>query len=156
MSFISRMMMLILVMVCCFSIKVEASHDITSVSGLGPDELEYIVSGSGLSGLGQTFYEMENTYGVNAVFAISVAQLESGNGESVMARYDNNLFGLMGMSFSSREKCIVYFGDLIRNYYFDNGMTTTYSINPVYCPDNYEWASYIESLMSHNYYKVGK
>lgn len=134
----------------------EASYEITESSELSPDELETIVSGSGLSGLGYAFYDMEQNYGVNAVFAIAVARLESGSGTSYMAIYDNNLFGMMGLSYSSKEACIDDFGSLIRYYYFDRGLTTVYSINPVYCPDNYDWAPYVESIMYQDFARVGR
>ena len=135
---------------------VEASYEITESSELSPDELESIVAGTGLSGLGYAFYDMEQNYGVNAVFAIAVAQLESGSGTSYMAIYDNNLFGMMGLSYESQEACIYDFGSLIRDYYFNRGLTTVYSINPVYCPDNYDWAPYVESLIYQNFARVGR
>lgn len=135
---------------------VEASYEITESSELSPGELENIIAGTGLSGLGYAFYDMEQNYGVNAVFAIAVAQLESGGGTSDMAIYDNNLFGMMGLSYGSQEACINDFGSLIRNYYFDRGLTTVYSINPVYCPDNYDWAPYVESLIYQNFARVGR
>lgn len=132
------------------------SNVITEPSGLTADELESIVAGTGLEGLGRVFHEMESAHGVNAVFALAVAQLESGHGTSSMALNDNNLFGMVGLRYSSKEENIDAFGKLINEYYFANGLDTVSSINPVYCPDNYSWAPKVRSLMERNFAKVNR
>ena len=132
------------------------SNVITERCGLNADELESIVAGTGLEGLGHVFYEMESAHGVNAVFALAVAQLESGHGTSSMALNDNNLFGVMGLSYSSKEENIDAFGRLISGSYFACGLDTVSSINPVYCPDNYNWAPQVRSLMERDFAKVSR
>jgi len=133
--------------------KKNVSSVITEPSGLTSDELERVLSETELEGLGDAFSKLDDN-GVNAIFAISVAQLESDSGTSRMARQDNNLFGLIGMKFSSKEECINYFGDLMNRLYFSRGRDTVESIQPVYCPDNPYWTSEIFAFMNKNSFKA--
>ena len=132
------------------------SDIITEKSGLTAEELEALVAGTELEGLGYPFYRMEQEYLVNAMFALSVAQLESGYGTSRMAREDNNIFGMMGRVYRHKEENIGAFGELIRYRYFGRGLTTLESINTVYCPNNYEWAPQVRSLMNRNFARIGR
>jgi hypothetical protein len=132
------------------------SDIITEKSGLTAEELEALVAGTELEGLGYPFYQMEQEYLVNAVFALSVAQLESGYGTSRMAREDNNIFGMMGRVYQHKEENVGAFGELIKYHYFGRGLTTLESINTVYCPNSYEWAPQVRSLMNRNFARIGR
>lgn len=132
------------------------SDIITEKSGLTAEELEALAAGTELEGLGYPFYRMEQEYLVNAVFALSVAQLESGYGTSRMAREDNNIFGMMGRVYQHKEENVGAFGELIKYHYFGRGLTTLESINTVYCPNNYEWAPQVRSLMNRNFARIGR
>ena len=129
----------------------EFSRDITAPSGLTADDLNALTAGTGLEGLGEEFRAIEEENGVNAVFALSVAQLESAYGQSYMARADNNIFGMGQMSFSSKSECVRYFGDLIENHYFGQGLQDVESINYVYCPPNPAWSVKVRQLMDMNF-----
>ena len=131
----------------------DLNYNITEPSGLTPADFNKITVGTGLDGLGYVFYDIEVENGVNGVFALAVAQLESGHGTSYMARADNNCFGMMGMRFSSKEEGVRYFGKLIQTRYFNKGLTTIESINRVYCPSNSEWSTMVASLMNKNFNK---
>lgn len=107
----------------------------------------------GLSGYGQAFYDMEQKYGVNAVFAISVAELESGNGTSSAFRNKNNAFGIgPGRRFNSVEAGIEYFGQLMnKSSYYGKSIDR---IGSIYCVGG-NWASKVKSLMKSNYAVLG-
>ena len=69
-------------------------EDLTVITGYTAEELEALLEDSGLEGLGAYYAEKEQTHGINALFLISVAQLESGFGNSSLARNCNNLGGI--------------------------------------------------------------
>lgn len=77
---------------------------------------------SKMMGMGDTFVESQNTYGVNALLMASVAANESGWGTSQISQQKNNLFGLNAVDsspgtsanqYGSVESCIL---DFSKNY----------------------------------------
>jgi flagellum-specific peptidoglycan hydrolase FlgJ len=124
------------------------SSIIISDSGLDADQINGLVSGSGLEGLGSAIDEIEETYGVNAFYTLAVAALESGRGTSTLATTKNNLFGLINCTFKSKESCIQYFGKLMIKYRDTYGVTMTpEGINPTYCETD-TWAGKVVTLMN--------
>lgn len=121
-------------------------------TNLSPEELNKVLS-KGLSGYGQAFYNMEQIYGVNSIFAISVAELESGNGTSYAFRVKNNAFGIgPGKRFSSVENGIYYFGELMnKSTYYGKSIDR---IGSIYCVGG-NWANKVKSLMRSNYAVLG-
>lgn len=111
-------------------------------------ELEKMLT-KGLQGYGQVFFDMEQKYGVNSVFAISVAELESGNGTSSAFKNKNNAFGIgPGRYFNSVQSGIEYFYQLMNNsLYYEKSID---KIGSIYCVGG-NWASKIKSLMNNNY-----
>lgn len=72
-----------------------ASSNLLSKSGLDAAAINKLLLGKGkLSNLGEAFMEAENKQGINAHFALAQAILETGWGNSVIARNKNNLFGM--------------------------------------------------------------
>ncbi len=120
-------------------------------TNIPPEQLEKVLS-NGLSGYGQAFYDIEQRFGVNSIFAISVAELESGHGTSSAFRNKNNAFGLgPGMAFSSVENCINYFGELMnKSTYYGKSIDR---IGIIYCDGH--WAPMVKSLMRDNYIGLG-
>lgn len=103
-----------------------------------------------------TFLEAERQYGVNAVFLSAVAALESGWGESAIAKNRNNLFGWNGDDsfkiFSSVSEGIMYVARMIKQNYLTPGGSCFYGYNVEdiersYCPSG-GWASAVRDLMS--------
>jgi beta-N-acetylglucosaminidase len=131
--------------------------DPTIPTNLTADEIAQILAGSNLAGIEDAVVEVEEKYGVNALFTISLAMLESGHGKSYLARTRNNLFGICAYdgnegaasSFGSKSECVRYWGKLIHDVYFANGRTSLESINAIYA-SNPEWASHVRSIMSRN------
>lgn len=122
-------------------------------SNLTVEQLNKILVGTGLAGYGYAFRNMEDTYGVNALFCIAVGAHESANFYKT-ANW-NNYFGFRGnrgwMSFSSPDACIMYFGQLMttRLYY---GKTID-QIAPIYCDGS--WSGYVRSHMNEKWSKLG-
>ena len=58
---------------------------------------------SKLRGTGQAFIDAQNNYGVNALLALGIGINESGWGESSIAHYKNNIFGLNAVDSSPGE-----------------------------------------------------
>lgn len=121
-------------------------------SNLSVGQLNKILAKTGLAGHGQSFYNMEQTYGVNALFAIAVGAHESANFYKT-ANY-NNYFGFRGnrgwMSFSSPDACIMYFGQLMNTRLYRG--KTIEQIAPIYCDAS--WARYIRGHMSEKWAKL--
>lgn len=117
-------------------------------TNISPEELEKMLT-KGLSGYGQAFYDMEQKHGINSVFAISVAELESGNGTSSAFRKKNNAFGIgPGKYFNSVEAGIEYFGKLMnKSTYYGKSID---KISSIYCVGG-NWAYKVKSLMRNNY-----
>jgi hypothetical protein len=87
-----------------------------SSSGLTVEQIGKVLDGTEMYGLEQCVYDTEQKYGINACILLAIACNESGYGASRMAHRQNNLFGMMGMKFSSLEENIDYFGQLMVKY----------------------------------------
>lgn len=102
---------------------------VTAPSGLSADQLNNMLAGTGLEGLGEAFHDMEEKYGVNALFAAAHAANESAWGESDIARSKNNLFGINAVDsnpndatrFSSFAESIDAYGRLLATMYVKRG-----------------------------------
>ena len=87
-------------------------------SNLTAEQIELILNGNELSGIGQAIVDIENLYGINCFVTLAVARLESGNGTSKIARGKKNLFGLCAydsnpyyhaLSFTTKEDSVYKF-----------------------------------------------
>ncbi|MFI8575783.1 S-layer homology domain-containing protein [Rossellomorea aquimaris] len=80
-----------------------------------------------LVGLGKDFKDAEEQYGVNALLMLSHAMLETGNGESEIARDKKNLFGINATDTNPYENALTFdtYADSI-NYYAKEVMLKKY------------------------------
>ena len=132
------------------------TYDLTTKSNLTSDQFNtlienvltdrgYSYTDSSLYNIGESLYNMEQTYDVNGLFALAVGSLESGYGTSYLAQNKNNLFGISGGSgyrgFDSINESIQYFGNLISENYIGCDRTTIGSIGSKYCPGSSKWVS---------------
>lgn len=80
-----------------------------------------------LVGLGKDFKAAEEQYGVNALLMLSHAMLETGNGESKIARDKKNLFGINATDTNPYENALTFetYADSI-NYYAKEVMLKKY------------------------------
>ncbi|WP_084760302.1 glucosaminidase domain-containing protein [Cohnella panacarvi] len=138
------------------------TSSVKSESGLSEDDISEILEGTDLAdhGLEEAILDIEEEYGINAYFTIAVMKLESGNGESRIAKIKNNLFGLnaiagdafnKALSFETKADCVRMFGQLIAEKYVDKGYTTVERINKKYCPANSKWSSHVKNIMARDY-----
>ena len=138
--------------------------DLTRLTGYTGGQLESILKGTGLAGLGNAFAEKEKAYGLNALFLISITRLESGNGSSSLAKNQNNLGGLKNgnsgyLSFDSKEDCVKYMAELLsENYLSENGRfysgKTVADVSKKYCEQADYWAQSVEGMMKAAYEQI--
>lgn len=132
---------------------VDLHYYINSSTGLSVEAFNKMLSGTALAGEGDAFYDMEQNYNVNAVFAMGVANTESTLGA---ACYGYNPFGMMGSNglirYDSWYSAIQAFGKLMnKNWYKGKsieGMARTY------CPTNSNWPNEVKYSMAMQYNKI--
>lgn len=146
--------------------------DITKInlktpSGLSSDDIEKILEGTKLSGLGEAFAKAEEKYHVNAYYLMAHAAWESSWGTSKLAKNKNNLFGFgaydssaysSAIKFETKADCIYTVAEFISEHYLDkegdhyNGPNLI-GMNKKYASDE-KWAngiaSVIKSLINRN------
>lgn len=121
--------------------------DLREKTGFTAEDLK-VVTRKGLVGCEEAFVKAEKTYGVNSIFLISIASLESAHG-TMMFR-PNNMFGYGRTGFSSKEECIMTVAKGLGTRYLPpggslyGGSPTLKGVNKRYAA-NPQW-----------YYKVGK
>lgn len=130
----------------------------TGQSGLTITELKKLTYGTSLEGIEPTLLKIEKDYNCNALFALSVAKVESGCGASLLGRTKNNLFGIRTKtdwrSFKSKSDCILYFGNMMKKNYFSKGFTTLERIGPRYAEGSTTWAVHTKDYMITDMRKV--
>ena len=95
------------------------SLDVSKPSGVTLADLK-LVSRGAFVGIEDAFLKAEQDYGVNCLFVMGIASLESANGTICYA--PNNMFGFGGISFSSKSECVdVVSRALARNYLSPGG-----------------------------------
>ncbi len=144
----------------------EYGSDLTRLTAYGADQLELILAGTQLAGLGETFAAMEARYGVNALFLISITKQESGSGASSLARRQNNLGGLKNgrggyMVFDTKADCVEYMAQLLGTKYLTEGAKlysgkTVKDVARRYCEQSSSWTAAIENLMKEGYNRIIK
>lgn len=72
---------------------VTVDMDLRTPSNATAEDIEKMLAGTNLAGLGQAFVDAEKTYGVNALYMMGLAAEESGYGTSNYAVKRNNLYG---------------------------------------------------------------
>ncbi|MBO1199828.1 N-acetylglucosaminidase [Staphylococcus simiae] len=159
--------------------------DISEKVPLSEQEINNILQDKGvLKNQGKAFLEAQDKYEVNAIYLISHALVETGNGRSELAqgikdgnkRY-YNFFGIgafdssavrSGKSYAKEQqwtspsKAILGGAKFIRNDYFDNQQITLYQMrwNPKdpaqhqYASDIH-WANHIAEIMDKYYQQLG-
>ena len=128
------------------------TYDVYQKTNLTVENLSVMLQGTPLYYHAQDFYDMEQIYGVNSLFAISVSYVESCSG--VYNANDNNFFGFRGnggwMSFTSPREGILYFGQLMNTeLYYGKTME---QIGVIYCDAG--WTPVVQRYMQKNWNKV--
>lgn len=128
--------------------------DVSQPSGVTLSDLE-LVTRQALIGLEPAFLKAEEDYGINCLFVMAIASIESGNG--TICYRPNNMFGYGGMSFSSKEECIdTVARGLANNYLAEGGSLysgkTISSVNRRYASSS-KWDDKVAAAMT-NYYAI--
>lgn len=141
------------------------TNRVRSDSGLTEEHIAKLFKGTALAGHGieDVVLEIEDEYGINALFTIAVMKLESGNGKSKLSRTKNNLFGLnatsgdpnnKAFSFKTKADSVRKFGQLLADKYVDKGLTTIDKVAAKYCPASSSWAGKVRGIMKSDYRKL--
>lgn len=142
----------------CLDGNFNLSSQINTYSGLTKEEIQSITQDYPvLYNLSEDIYEMEKYNKINAFYTLGVASLESGYGKSEYAINKNNLCGLLKKNsageyvpihFNTQRDSIVYFAELMRDYYIPNNLLTPENIQGVYEPRNNKWDDDVVSIMN--------
>lgn len=132
------------------------TYNVFTKSNLTVDQFNQMLSGTALAGCGQSYYNMENTYNVNGVFAIALACHESANGYRTANTH--NYYGMRAASggwksFQSADANIMYFGQYITGkMYYGKSIE---NIGKTYCPGTWSsWASMVKQHMNEKWKKI--
>jgi len=130
---------------------VQLSTDPAQETNLLADSYDYLLEGTGLEGLGNTFAAGEKLYHVNGLFVAAICAHESGWGESRLARECNNLGGIKGGSgyraFYNKQICVLYMFGLLDRLYIGKGRDSIGEIGAMYCETG-GWTGAITSIMN--------
>ena len=94
------------------------SMDVSQPSGVTLADLKLISKGA-FVGIEDAFLKAEQDYGVNCLFVMAIASLESANG--TICYRPNNMFGFGGRSFSSKSECVDVVSRALANNYLSPG-----------------------------------
>ena len=133
------------------------SLDVSKPSGVTKAELKLITRGN-LKGLEGSFIKAEQDYGVNCLFVIAIASLESADG--TICFKPNNMFGFGRSGFSSKAECIdVVSRALARNYLSTSGSLycgkTISAVNKRYAASS-TWDDKVAARMTSYYATISK
>ena len=139
---------------CFMAHGTQPNFDVRTKSNVSVEVLNQKLKGV-LAGKGEHFKKAEEQYKVNAAFLAAIAILESGNGQSNLARRRLNAFGLRGKSFSKVEEGIHYTASIIASetgYYYGRKKYTIRNIARVYAPTwdaptNASWPRQVIAIM---------
>lgn len=141
-----------------YSIQQIYQLDLRDPSGVTPSDLKLVTS-SGLVGLEDSFVKAEEKYGVNCVFLMSIASLESAKG-TMMFR-PNNMFGYGKSGFSSKSEGIHVVAKSLSSRYLSPGASlyggspTLQGVNKRYAA-NPDWYAKVGKYMEEYYAVISK
>lgn len=138
-----------------YSLEQIYAMDLRKPSGITASELKLVTS-AGLVGLENAFVEAEHKYGVNCVFLMSIASLESAKGTQMFRK--NNMFGYGRSGFSSKSEGIMVVAKGLSTRYLNpsgslyGGSPTLKGVNKRYAA-NPQWYAKVGKYMK-SYYSV--
>lgn len=129
-------------------------YNLLEPSNITREEAYIMLEGTALQTLSNAYVYMEELYGVNAIYLMSLSAEESGWGRSQLAITHNNIGGIKSsngwMYFSDWGECLDYKARLLKNQYLSengdyfNGYSI-WNVNIKYCERN-TWADNINSI----------
>lgn len=130
------------------------TSDISRVTGLNDiEDYKLLTEGTWWEGYEQTLMNLEQTYGINAIFAMSVSTIESGSGTSVRASSRHNYYGIeiSNKSWADLGDNTLWWGGMLNRVYVEKDLLSVWDIGPVYCPPNREWEEMVSTQMNYLY-----
>lgn len=112
------------------------------------DDLNKCLEKTKLKGQGQAFLDAQNKYGINALFLMSIAKVESGYGAKPKTYCKYNVVGAVGQKPKSYAACIDSLGRNLNTNYVTKGHTTIAKIRDKYCSSNKAWPKLIAEEMN--------
>lgn len=123
------------------------------------NDLNSCLKGTKLEGMGQAFIDAQEKYGVNALFLMAIAKVESSYGkapaEDKSGVHKYNIAGLKKrgggyQNNESYEQCINSCASSLKRLYFNAkpARNTLLEINRLYCSGNLKWSSKIAEEMN--------
>ena len=111
------------------NLTLSVNSDLRVASNVTSEEIDKMLEGTKLHGLGSAFVEAEQKYGVNALYMMGLACLESGFGNSAFAQKRNNLYGWNAVdsnpnnasSFTSKKEATLYVASKLQSNYLTEG-----------------------------------
>ena len=147
--------------------KLTVNTDLRQPSNVSSEEIDKMLEGTNLYGLGKAFVEAEEKYNVNALYMVGLACLESAYGTSSFAIERNNLYGWNAIdsnpgnasSFESKAEATLYVASKLQKNYLTEGGAyyegyTPRSVDVHYCTDK-QHADKIVSIVSELIKKLG-
>lgn len=130
------------------NLNIDVNSDLRILSNLTAEEYNKMLENTELNNLGNALEKAEKEYGVNGLYLMGLACLESGYGKSEFARKRNNLVGWNAVNsntnkasyFESKEECILYVAERLKTNYLNkngcyfNGYSAR-AIDVKYCTD---------------------
>lgn len=112
------------------------------------EDLNRCLKGTKLEGQGQMFIDTQEKYGINAIFLMAIARLESGYGNKPQ-KNPYSIFGTGDRTSKSYAKCLDKLSNnLKQNYISKNNLETISAINKRYSPENPQWSIGIAKSMT--------
>lgn len=141
--------------------KVNVKTNLTQPSNVTEEELNSILDNTPLKGTGKDFLEAEKKYGVNAMFMVSVAGVESDYGNTPAKHTKYNFSGrkkLGGgfLEFKNFPDSIDSFGEYIQRRYTRSGKTTVQKIQQGGYNPKAAWGTRIVNEWNRNVSKIKK
>jgi beta-N-acetylglucosaminidase len=142
-----------------YSLSQVMALDVSKPSGVTVEDLKKVTT-QGLVGLEEAFWQAEQDYGINCLFVMAIAAIESGNG--TINGVGNNMFGWGGgyIKFSSKAEGIDVVARGLANNYLKPGAglysgKTISSVNKRYASSS-TWDDKVASKMVSYYATISK
>lgn len=112
------------------------------------EDLDACLAKTKLKGMGKDFIEIQNEFGINALFLMSIAKVESGYGNAPMKNKPYNIVGAVGQNPKSYKECIYKLARNLRKNYVNSNLKNPKDISTKYCNGNNQWPKDVVDEMS--------
>ena len=110
-------------------------------------DINRVLNGTKLTGLGQVFIDAQEKYGINAIFLMSIIKIESGYGNAPKSYCKYNISGALGQRYKSYEECIDRLANNLKKNYFSKNAKTISKIANIYSGKPLVWMKDVANAM---------